>query len=362
MEIGIDFSRGPQPLRTGTEEYAYELVKALCLLDTRGDTFFLYTKPETRLDFSLPDNFVWRPLGSVNQRFWTERALARELKQCPVEALLVPANIIPSVHPLHSVVMIHGLEYEKVPAAYSFIERARLKLATALNLRRAYRILVPSVSTRKDLEEIKKVPAAKVSVIPHGISPFLIPEKTPCQGFNIFFIGRLEKRKNLLRAIGAFEKFIKRRRGAGDKTSIRLILAGKDGWGAAAIHRRIQNSPCQNLIQTPGFVDEIVKAKLYAQADLFFFPSLYEGFGLPVLEAFVAGVPVLTSNLSALPEIAQNAACLVDPWDEKALADALEKLYLTRELRENMIKCGQVVAARYSWEECARTTLIALKS
>lgn len=361
MQIGIDFSRGPTVERTGTEEYAYRLVKALSLITSPADTFFLYVRSKAEPSFSLPAHFVWCPLGKPGQKFWTERALARRLKTHPVGALLVPAHIIPSVHPAHSVVMIHGLEFAKVPRAYSLPERLQLQLATALNLRRAAQVLVPSESTRADLENLHPAFSSKLVVVPHGVEASST-RKISHSGFNILFIGRLEKRKNLLRVVGAFEKFLQMRRAAGDTTVFRLILAGRDGFGAATIHRRIAASPVKTQIQTPGFVNSTTKLQLFATADLFFFPSLYEGFGLPVLEAFAAGVPVITSNLASLGEVAASAALKVDPQNETEMAGALDELYNARSLRANMIEWGHARALEFSWEACARATLSVLKS
>jgi glycosyltransferase involved in cell wall biosynthesis len=357
MRIGIDASRAFSEERTGTEGYAHELIRHLAGIIDPSHQATLYLRKGSRIDFELPSNFSPREIGG--DFLWTHLHLSRELLSSPVDVLFVPAHTVPLFHPRRTVVTIHGLEYRLQPQCYRRRDRFLLELGTRLSARWAWKILTPSEATKKDLDRIYGTEQGKITVIPHGTD---CPSAAPSglhESFTILFVGRLERRKNILRLLRAFETFMGKREGS-DRRTVRLVLAGKPGFGYAEIKRAVAASPCRSDISLPGYVTEAQKQDLFAQASLFLFPTLAEGFGLPVLEAMSRGIPVLSSDLPALRETAGEAAILVDPQDTDEIAAALGMLYNSAEERKRLEGAGRRRAGLFSWEKCAARTLEAL--
>lgn len=163
----------------------------------------------------------------------------------------------------------------------------------------------------------------------------------------VLHVGAIQKRKNIVRLVEAFETV---------DSAWKLVLAGSSGYGAAEIQERVAASPARDRILITGYVSAEDLARWYSRAAVFAFPSLDEGFGMPVLEAMAAGVPVITSNRSALPEVASDAALLVDPERTEALVEALANLIRDENLRSELAERGRLRANRFSWEKAARET------
>jgi glycosyltransferase involved in cell wall biosynthesis len=218
---------------------------------------------------------------------------------------------------------------------------------------------VPSENTKKDLARYCQVAPEKISVIYHGAPLRKAEEKIKGQGgFNVLCVGRIERRKNLAAAVRAFGKFLDKigetPGASGDE--IRLILAGRRGFGWEEVRREITRSPYGKNIMEKGYVSHEEKDKLYADADVLLFPTLAEGFGLPVLEAMSYGVPVIASKIPVLTEVAGNGALLVEPTDEQGFADALWNIYASISAGEELVAKGYENLARFSWEKCAEET------
>jgi len=163
----------------------------------------------------------------------------------------------------------------------------------------------------------------------------------------ILFVGALQRRKNIIRLVEAFE---------GTAPGWKLVLAGSLGFGAEEILARIQRSPRKPDIQTPGYIPDTALEELFQRASVFAFPSLDEGFGMPVLDAMASGVPVLTSNASALQEVSGDAALLVDPLDVASIADGLRRLTGDRSLRDELIRKGFERSKEFTWEKSVEQT------
>jgi glycosyltransferase involved in cell wall biosynthesis len=185
----------------------------------------------------------------------------------------------------------------------------------------------------------------KVHVVHHGIRALALPPAAPEKV--ILHVGAIQKRKNIARLVDAFESVGR---------DWRLVLAGSNGYGAETILDRIARSPARERIQVTGYITPEELAGWYARARVFAFPSLDEGFGMPVLEAMESGIPVVTSNRSALPEVAGNAALLVDPEDTAALSSALRELTGNWEMAQKLISHGKVRAREFSWGNAVRET------
>ena len=360
MKVGIDASRAFGKERTGTEEYSYQLIKNLAMMDTSRHQIFLYARKNPLVDFDLPDNFQLKIISK--ERFWTQIGLASEMMMNKPDVLFVPSYAIPQIHPAKTVVTIHGLEYRYCPECYSLKERLLLELNTKSSIKWASKIITPSESTKKDLIKFYKVDEDKIKVIYHGVNSIkyqVASIKRPNkENFSILFIGRLEKRKNLVSLIKAFEFFRRRHWSMSPSEKLcKLTLAGKAGFGFAEIKKAIQDSPFKKDVVLKSHVSEEEKSELYKNADLFILPSFYEGFGLPVLEAMSYGVPVICSNVSSLPEAAGNAALLIDPNNPEEIAEAMKKVFSDDDLREKMIEKGFENVKKFSWEKCARETM-----
>lgn len=374
MKIGIDASRAFLKQRTGIEEYSYQVTKYL-IEPLKDQEVVLYVRKNQKTDFVLPPN--WKIKEIKWPRLWTQGGLALEMFFHPVDILFVPAHTVPWIHPVRTIVTIHGLEYEFFPKAYSWWERFYMRLSIKNSCRWASKIIAVSENTKKDLMKLYKVPENKISVVYEGINNKSDP---PAGGLNLkqyqnsnieiqklgkylLFIGRIEERKNIVRIIEAFE-ILKKKYGISHK----LVLAGKPGFGFEKIKNYLSLSSYVSDVQMSGFVSEEEKWELLKNADAFVFATLYEGFGLPVLEAQSVGVPVVAGNNSSIPEVTvsnlrksdflsksdfDSSAVLVDSLDSEAIAEAIYKLISDKALRNDIIKKGLENVKRFSWEKCA---------
>ncbi len=360
--IGLDGSRAFLKYRTGIEEYSYQVIRHLRdqlpadiqvrlyvrkkLRVRKGKFVFVY--PER--DFSLPEN--WELRGIWAPRFWTQIGLSLEMLFRPVDTLFVPAHTLPIIGGRKNVVTVHGLEYEVSPESYGFWERLYMRWSIRYSCWKADTIIAVSENTKKDLMNLYQVVCTKIQVVYEGfVRSEQLAEYVQRDEMTILFIGRIEERKNILRIIRAFELL----KEDGRYENLKLILVGKQGHGYDKIKNKIQDSKFKSSIDEKGYVTEEEKRELLQSALVFVFPSLYEGFGLPVLEAQTYGLPAVTSNLSSLPEVGGEAAFYVDPYDVTSIQEGIERVLTMSvteqvDLREGMQKNLE----RFSWDKCAR--------
>ncbi len=358
--IAIDASRISVAERTGTERYTYELLAALARID-RWNAYTLYTNG---LPSALPPfgpNFSLRSIPLP--RLWTHARLGPALMGDRPDLLFVPAHVVPLLHPPRSVVTIHDLGYLAFPETHPARRRLELDLSTRWCLHAARRVIAISQVTRDDLVRHYGADPERIAVVHHGLGGAFRPLNDPEQlaatraryGLDapyFLYVGAIQPRKNLARLIEAFA------RAAPDDTL--LVIAGRRGWLSEPIVRRAAELGLAHRVRFPGYVPDADLPALLGGALAFVFPSLYEGFGLPVLEAMACGTPVLTSATSALPEVAGDAALLVDPCDTDAIAAALNRLATDALLRADLRARGLERAAGFTWERCARDTLAVL--
>lgn len=355
--IGIDASRAFLKRRTGIEEYSYQVIKYLRDTLPSDAQVVLYVRKKWRvgvpeIDFALPENWVVRGLWAP--RFWTQLALSIEILWRAPDVLFVPAHTVPLIHPRRTVVTIHGLEYEFCPEGYSLWERIYMHYLIKFSCQAASTVICVSENTKRDVMKLYQVTEKKIAVISEGYEQTgIMKQESGIKNENkkpyLLFIGRLETRKNIVRIIEAFE-ILK------EKYQIphELILAGKPGYGYETIRLRILNSRFKNEIREVGYVDETTKWRLLRNADVFLFPTLYEGFGIPVLEAQSVGVPVVTSATSSLPEVAGAGGVLVDPTSVESIAEGVQRLLSDQGLRSGIIEKATHNMSRYSWARCAK--------
>lgn len=242
-------------------------------------------------------------------------------------------------------------------AEYSTAEfRRRFTDLAKQTAERADHVIAVSAFTAGQVTELLGFPAERVSVVHHGFDPVDEVASEELAAFRaelagdapiVLSVGAIQERKNTARLVQAFTRL------SGDPV---LVLAGAEGFGGAAIAEQIEASPAAGRMRRLGYVDAATRAKLYRLADVFAFPSLDEGFGIPVLEAMSCGLPVLTSDRSALPEVAGGAALLVDPYSVDAIETGLAGLLDDADIRARMGRAGLRRAAEFSWDRCARET------
>ena len=341
--------------RTGTENYARRLIEAM--LAAGGERRFrLYFR-----DAPPAGAFVGAEQRVIPcPRLWTHLRLSYELVSRPrPDVLFVPAHVLPLAHPLPTVVTVHDLGYRYYPGAHPARPRLYLDWSTRFSARAATHVLADSAATQRDLNRFYGVPTEKITVVYPGrdeslarVDPAPARARYGLAPDYLLHVGTLQPRKNLSRLMDAAASLRARWPG------LQLVLAGQPGWQSGPIlaQARAQGDSVRLLDYVP---DEDLPG-LYSGARAFVFPSLYEGFGFPVLEAMACGAPVVCANTSSLPEVASEAALLVDPEDTAALAGAIGRLLEDAPLRERLTAMGLEQVRKFSWERAAKETLAIL--
>ena len=358
MLIGIDASRAVAARPTGTEVYSQRLIQALLKLES-PHRFRLYLRGGP-----LAGTFPGAELRIMPfPRLWTHLRLSWEMARRPPDVLFVPAHVLPLVHPRASLVTVHDLGYLYFPEAHPLGQRWYLDLSTRWNARFAAHVLADSEATKADLVARYTTPPEKITVAFPGRDETLTPVDDPVAiealkarygigGAYYLYLGTLQPRKNLARLIAAF---------AALPPDTVLVLAGRRGWLYESLFAQVRRLGLEGRVLFPGYIRAEDKAALLSGALAFVFPSLYEGFGLPVLEAQACGCPVITSTTSSLPEVAGDAALLVDPSEPAAIGAAMARVAADPALRGALVERGFANVRRFSWTACARSALDAIE-
>jgi glycosyltransferase involved in cell wall biosynthesis len=366
--LGIDASRAVLAQRTGTEHYSASLLHALAELpEARQHPVTLYVNllggrqdAIDRLGFDLPAN--WQVRAIPFPRLWTHVRLSWEMLTRPPRTLFVPSHVVPLWHPRRTVVTIHDLGYLPYPQAHTRLSRLYLHLSTWFSARAARRVIAISEATKRDLIKHYRIKPGKIEVVYHGHDPIFAPvtdaakiEQTLAKyGIHepyCIHVGTLQPRKNLGVLVEAWAMLRERM----DDPPM-LLLAGKRGWLYESLLSSVQERNLGDLIKFADYVERDDLPALYSGALAMTFPSLYEGFGLPPLEAMSCGTPVLASTASSVPEVVGDAGILLDPNDAHSWASAVERVRQDTPLRAELSRKGVERAAQFTWERCARQT------
>ncbi len=290
---------------------------------------------------------------------WMQFMLPGILRELRPDLVHFTNYLAPVVGRVPYVVSFHDMTLSLVPQYHTLKKRLLTSSLIPLVARSARRILAPSESTRRDVVRLLGVDPGRVCVIPYAAAPGFRPDPGRLQHLAdaygirppyLLYVGTLEPRKNLVRVLRAFARVVPSLR------DHRLVVAGDRGWKYSAVLEEAARPDLARRIVLPGYVAEEDLPALYTHAVAFVYPSLYEGFGLPVVEAMACGAPVLTSRTSSLGEVAEGAAWLVDPENEDALAEGLHALATDEGLRRDLRARGLARAAEFSWERTGRET------
>jgi len=385
MRIGIDARKILNPEKgeaIGVGHYTYQLIKHLLDMDQENEyvLFFDYrvrekdvkkfSKPNVKIKFYPFSDYKKFLPGAYNEILGTATLVKEDLDVIHTTSA---TSRIPMSYRGKTIITIHDLASYKVPDVFSKLSVTKRKAVLNLMVNKADKIIAVSNSTKKDIMDFFKIPEEKIQVIYSGFDRRFSDESTVSRekvlekyGIGnekyILFLGTLEPIKNIAKLFEAFKIFKQNCKTNGVGCDYKLVMAGKRGWMGKEYKQMAKDLGIGKDVIFTGYIigDEMVP--LFKNADFFVMPSLYEGFGTTVLEAFATGTPAIVSGVSSIPEIAGDAAEFVDPRDAQNIADAMLKLAKDENLKQTLREKGKIQVAKFDWNKCARETLEVYKS
>jgi len=366
VRVGIEARLAVSPAEhTGFEFYLHGLVRGLAAL-APDDEVFLYFKPGPGIrDDALPRAKCLRPRPIALRAGWLTLGLPWAVWRDGVRAMLFPYAVLPRFLTAPAVVTFHDLTFESNPEWYTDAQLHNALGPHRDALRRAAHFIVPSQSTKADMQRLFGTAPERIIVIPHGTPAHCRPDPGGAQRLRarlalperyILTVGAIQPRKNLETLVTA----VAQARTGGD--DLHLVIAGPRGWKNEAVFACIEALGVGAAVHFPGYIGEDDLSGLYTGAVALAFPSWYEGFGLPVLEAMACGCPVVCSDRGSLPEVAGDAAWLLPPDQPERWTEALRTLWHDDDRRRALREAGLRRAAQFSWVETARRTLEVLRT
>jgi glycosyltransferase involved in cell wall biosynthesis len=370
MIIGIDGNEANVEKRVGISEYAFQLLSHFAETKQKNIKFMVYLKDKP-LAHLPPKNDNWHYNVFGPKKLWTQFALpfSLYLTAKKPDVFLSLTHYAPRFSPVPTVVSVMDLSYLYFPEMFTKADLLQLRSWTAYSVKKAKKVLTISNSSRDDIIKEYNLSQEKVvvthlgikdaiSLTPHIYSMTTLKAKYTISDNYILFVGTLQPRKNIVRLIKAFAKVVKSEKSPKD---LQLVIVGRKGW----LYEEILEAPKELGIEDKvKFLENVEDEELplfYKNALCYVLPSLYEGFGLPVLEAMQQGCPVITSNVSSLPEAGGDAALYVDPENVGDIADKIIQLIKNDKLRKELIEKGREQVKRFSWEKTAKETLAVLE-
>lgn len=363
MRIGY-LTYGLDRAPTGIGRYAVELLRALSSLPAAPEIVLLTTEREDRHDLwtrferhGLPGCRLLPALMTIGNL-----ALSEATRRYELELLHDPNGIAPFFGPragARRIVTIHDAFAFVYPETHNRLDNWRYHTMLARAARRADMVLTDSEHSRQDLKRYLAIPDANIRLIPCGLNPRFQPiadgpeRRAALDRYGIaapylLYVGGINARKNIARLFEAFAQVRERHSG------LKLVIGGKRQWQTDEIDTTFERLALHDHVHFTGYLDDRDLPALYSAAEVFVFPSLYEGFGLPPLEALACGTPVVTSNVSSLPEVVGSAALTVDPYNVAELAAAIERALTDKPLRAELRQRGIVQAQQFTWRHAAR--------
>ncbi len=357
LRIGIDANEANVDSRVGTGQYTFNILKQWS--EITDHDFRLYHRDELKSD--MPESRSgWDYQRVFPKKAWIRLGLPLHLfTHARNDVFWSPAHYMPSYLGCNSVVTIHDLAYEFFPDLFLPSDLYKLKNWTRLAVKSATQVIAVSEATKNDLVNLYKVEPDKITVVHNGYDADFFNLKTPpnnqilanyslTKNSYILFLGTIQPRKNAIKLVQAFHLL----KAQGYKG--KLVIAGGIGWMADQTLSVIKESPESKDIILTGYVSDDARKALYANADVYVLPSLYEGFGVPAIEAMSCGAPVAVSDNSSLPEVVGDAGLYFNASDPEGMAEAI---LLLKKDRESWVKKSLARAKLFSWEKCAKETL-----
>ena len=376
MIMGVDGSRAGMAQKTGTENYSDSLIMALLNNDCHND-YVLYLRNNLELPVNSHNRVSKRIINLP--RLWTQVGLALEVTFRPPDLLFIPAHTLPVMRPpsLKTVVTIHDLGYEYLEQYHKFPGRLYLNKSTEYAVKNATHLIAVSQATKNDLVNKLGAASEKITVIHEGLDTnfykqslrsdelnqsLLLRNKPAAKtavktvkekyhlGEYLLFVGTVQPRKNLENIVRAYA-------GVSSKIKSDLVISGKKGWLDEKLYQLPKDLGLGDRVRFLGYTESPDMPALYSGAEALIFPSLFEGFGLPILEAFACGTPVLTSNVSSMPEVAGEAALLVNPNDIESISQGILQMTSNNILRNQLRRKGLERVKEFTWDKAAKETI-----
>lgn len=359
--FGYDAKTG-LPNRVGSGEVCFQWLHQLSRIDKKNSyKIFLPVSPTSDLP---PESDRWKYEIIKSRRLWTLIGLSRRLaKEKELDVFFTPTHYSPFFASCPQVISILDVSYKKFPDLFTKFDLYQLALWGRLSVKKATKIITISRSSKDDIIQEYGVKSSKVAVAHLGIKPSLklaMTEKDLSQKYSVtspyvLFVGTIQPRKNVLRLIQAFSKLTDKH------PDLKLVIVGKKGWQYEQILHEPEKLGISEKVSFLHDVTDEDLATFYKYAEVFVLPSLYEGFGLPILEAMKYDCPVITSNTSSLPEAGGEAALYVDPENITEIASKIDKVVSDKKLKEQMIAKGKEQVKKFSWERSAKEVLRVLE-
>ncbi len=369
MRIAVDARSLEEEIRTGVARYLSNILRELALLETEDD-FLLLFQNKVADDAILSQKCFHKRLVKVpfpprKKVPWEQIWLPRYLQRIDVDLLFSPSYSAPIFSPVETVVTVHDITYEVNPKWFHPKERIKMRTLTRVAAKRADHIIAVSESTKRDLVDYYKISSDKISVIyeasnekfkPAVVERNRIVNKYKLNNNFFLYVGSFFARRNIPVLIEAFQ-YVRE-----EVPDVELLLIGQDrSYPPLKLNQLLTGKGLNEKVKWIEYVSEADLVTLYNLASAFVYPSSYEGFGLPVLEAMSCGTPVITGDRSSLPEVVGKSGLLVEPTDARAFAAAMIGILKNEELRRNLSEKGMERAKKFSWRRAAEETLEVFK-
>jgi glycosyltransferase involved in cell wall biosynthesis len=368
--------------KKGIGIYTQNLMDHLLALDKKNEYVLFYYNPEFLGRYAryehVREKLVKAPLSSLRFRefsfpdaasrfIWDQVKIPIEVKREGVNLLFNPADSVPLFTKCQTIMVLHGSDWYVNPRMYKLLDRIYIRIMMPLYCKKASLLISNSELSKRDFVSILRVSEEKIKTIYFGVNPRFRPiedddfflkkarEKYHLPEKYILYVGRIYPGKNFGNLLHAFSKI---------HTSLpqKIVVAGHPRWDYQSVYASIEKLGLQEKVLFTGWVPQEDLVAFYNLADLFIFPSFYEAFGIPLLEAMACGCPAVASQTGALPEIAGGAAFLVNPYSPDEIAEAIRTVLIEGNLRKEHIEKGLQRAKAFSWEKCARETLAVFES
>jgi glycosyltransferase involved in cell wall biosynthesis len=363
MKIVVN-ALGPSKVKAGVGNYLLNLISELSLID-KENKYLIFTSSQNmhyysneNSNFNVIDIGFWGR-NKLLRIVWEQLILPLQVIDYKADILFSPGFVCPLVKTSKNVTVIHDMTFFSHPQVHTFFKRIYFPFMIKQAVKRSEKIIAVSKNTKKEIIKFTNIVEKKIAVTLLAANRFPTSEITDEKKFleekygiasdYLLFVGMIEPRKNINLIIESLTKI--------EDEDIKLVIVGKKGWMTEELFERIKVNNLENKVIFTGFVPDKELSVFYKNARVFLYPSLYEGFGIPVLEAMSQGCPVITSNISSLPEVVGGAAILIDPENPEELADAVNKICKDDKFREELILKGFENAKKFSWKKTAQQTL-----